>query len=93
MYDYSKTNKILWDIETSELYEITYYIYIEYTNKKNHQLRTDGIQTQMSYSPLSNFLKLIEHNPTAFNGSLDKAIIKLRKLKIDRIKERINENK
>lgn len=88
-YDYSKTNKIFWDTETTELYEFAYSMYITQTNEYNQICIENNAKTMLSYVPLSTFIRNLERDNVMFNNILDRALVELRKEKIIKIKKRI----
>ena len=77
-YNYSKTNKILWDINVNEINEKAFEIYLKYVNDFNE--KASKYNKYMSYMCLSDFKKNLY-----YNEYLKEAVIYLRKEKIKKI--------
>lgn len=75
-----KSNPVLWDIETSELYDVAFAIYIKEIQDMNKELTRKKEDKRCAYQPLSDFLRY------KLNSSyIKKANIILRKGKINNI--------
>lgn len=84
-----ENNKIFWNIETTDINEVAYSIYLKHISDKNKELKRlnkNDREGYISYTSLACFIK--QHN--LFYTYKKEAIIYLRKRKINKIKINIS---
>jgi hypothetical protein len=80
--DLNKKNKVLWNIETTLLNEVSYQLLINDINEINTELFLKKEDKRCSYSILSDFIK----NKSLLQKYINNANIYLRKEKIKKLK-------